>query len=213
MNVFLRDDQWQRQIRDKILAPYFYGEYAIDGRYVFIDKGKLATRLQREYAVDTILQGKNGDAICIEEKIVRWPGANRGRLRENGYSAFTLETMTCTVPGRERKGWMEYGEADYLLYCFCNREETALNCYLIDFPALKDWFWPRIDTWSVTTTEQLNRSECRIVPIAEVEDSVPCWQRRAGPYDGADDFSNSLNVGYSAIRDRMAAGGPGWEPK
>jgi N6-adenosine-specific RNA methylase IME4 len=33
------------------------------------------------------------------------------------------------------------------------------------------------------------------------------------PYDGQDDFAKSLDVGYAAIRDRVAAGGPGWEPK
>jgi len=32
-------------------------------------------------------------------------------------------------------------------------------------------------------------------------------------YDGQDDFAKSLDVGYGAIRKRVAAGGPGWEPK
>lgn len=34
-----------------------------------------------------------------------------------------------------------------------------------------------------------------------------------GEYNGRDDFAKSLEVGYAAIRERMAAGGPGWEPK
>jgi hypothetical protein len=42
MNLFLRDDLWQRRMRDEILAPAFYGKYALNGRYVFIDKGRLA---------------------------------------------------------------------------------------------------------------------------------------------------------------------------
>lgn len=33
------------------------------------------------------------------------------------------------------------------------------------------------------------------------------------PYDGQQDFAQSLLVAYAAIRDRMAAGGLGWEPK
>jgi N6-adenosine-specific RNA methylase IME4 len=32
-------------------------------------------------------------------------------------------------------------------------------------------------------------------------------------YNGQDDFAKSLEVGYAAIRERKAAGGPGWEPK
>lgn len=31
-------------------------------------------------------------------------------------------------------------------------------------------------------------------------------------YDAMDDFARSLEVGYIAIRERIAAGGPGWEP-
>jgi hypothetical protein len=32
-------------------------------------------------------------------------------------------------------------------------------------------------------------------------------------YDAADDFAKSLEVGYAAIRERVAAGGPGWTPR
>ena len=32
-------------------------------------------------------------------------------------------------------------------------------------------------------------------------------------YDATDDFAKSLDVGYQAIRARVAAGGPGWTPK
>ncbi len=32
-------------------------------------------------------------------------------------------------------------------------------------------------------------------------------------YDGQDDFAKSREVGFAAIRERMAAGGPGWVPK
>jgi DNA N-6-adenine-methyltransferase (Dam) len=37
--------------------------------------------------------------------------------------------------------------------------------------------------------------------------------RDAPPYDAADDFAKSLEEGYRAIRERVAAGGPGWTPK
>jgi hypothetical protein len=37
--------------------------------------------------------------------------------------------------------------------------------------------------------------------------------QEAFAYDGQDDFAKSLDVGYEAIRERVAAGGPGWKPK
>src|SRR5262249_48437774 len=44
---------------------------------------------------------------------------------------------------------------------------------------------------------------------------IPEWERRlrSRKYDAMDDFAKSLDVGYAAIRERMKAGGPGWEPK
>ena len=170
MSDFDRDNAWQRRMRNEILAPSFYGRYSCEGRYVFIDKGRLATLLQKRYAVDTIAQGKAGTAVCIEEKIVRWP-EKRGRP----YDAFTLETRSCTVPGHEADGWMVYGMADYLLYCFADRAESALRCYLIKFAPLQKWFWGRYFKYSTTITEQINHTECRVVPIADVEAAVPCW--------------------------------------
>jgi hypothetical protein len=52
-----------------------------------------------------------------------------------------------------------------------------------------------------------------------------CWDRnyrgdiivrriwaREKPYDALDDFAKSLDVGFAHIRERVAAGGPGWTP-
>jgi hypothetical protein len=172
MNDFERDNAWQRRIRDEILAPSFYGQFALEGRYVFIDKGRLATILQQRYAVDTIVQARDGAALCIEEKIVRWPGYR--------YAAFALETHSCTVPGRESSGWMIYGEADFLLYCF-QIECGDLDCWLIDFPKLQAWFWPRETTFPpFRMSETINKTAGRIVPIKDVHCAVPAWRRRIG---------------------------------
>ncbi len=168
MSGFARDNEWQRGVRDRVLAPGFYGSYAVEGRYVFIDKGRLATKLQREFAVDTIVQGKNGAAICIEEKIVRWPGRK--------YTAFTLETQSCTVPGHESAGWMTYAEADYLLYCF-EEADGSLDCYLIDFPKLQEWFWKRDTEFPIFHMTTENRTTGRVVPIMVVCAAVPTWRR------------------------------------
>ncbi len=170
MNDFRRDDAWQRGVRDAILAPGFYGKYAVDGRYVVIDKGALATQLQRDYAVDTIAQGKHGAAVCIEEKIVRWP-EKRGRP----YDCFSLETKSCTIPGHEKPGWMFYGRADYLLYAFQQRDCT-LDVWLIDFPKLQSWFWPLEATFPIFRMKERNMSAGRVVPINDVQNAVPSRQ-------------------------------------
>ena len=41
-----------------------------------------------------------------------------------------------------------------------------------------------------------------------------CWGNETDKfkYDGQDDFAKSLDVAYESIRERKAAGGPGWEP-
>jgi hypothetical protein len=38
------------------------------------------------------------------------------------------------------------------------------------------------------------------------------WRAPSRPYDAADDFSRSLDDCYRAVRERVAAGGKGWEP-
>lgn len=176
--VFERDDAWQKSVRDAVLAPGFYKKYATDGRYVVIDKGRLATLWQKRYAVDTIAQGKNGAAVCIEEKIVRWPGYH--------YASFCLETKSCTVPGFESPGWMFYGEADFLLYCFAvassegrTDEVEELNCWLIDFPKLQEWFWPREQNYpEFRNYNTINKSAGRKVLVKDVHRAVPAWQRK-----------------------------------
>tara|TARA_Y100000310_G_scaffold338778_1_gene429425 strand:- start:1149 stop:1691 length:543 start_codon:yes stop_codon:yes gene_type:complete len=168
-NDFDRDNNWQRCIRDRILAPHFYGKYATDGRYVFIDKGRMATILQRQYAVDTIVQGKDGSAVCIEEKIVRWPGKE--------YQAVCLETDSCTKQGHESLGWMHYGQADFLLYCFCNADETQLRAFLFDFQKLKEWFWEVAETLpGFGPLNTFNATKGRLADLATIEQAgVPMW--------------------------------------
>ena len=39
---------------------------------------------------------------------------------------------------------------------------------------------------------------------------VTSWSWRSGDYDAQGDFAKSLEEGYRAIRERVAAGGPGW---
>jgi hypothetical protein len=41
---------------------------------------------------------------------------------------------------------------------------------------------------------------------------APAAAERELPYDGARDFEQSINACYRAVRERVAAGGKGWEP-
>lgn len=161
-HLFEVDAAWSQQKRDSHLI-HFYQKYAVDGRYVFVDKSACSTIMQKQLAVDTIIQARGGASWCIEEKIERWPGYTR--------SNFALETDSCTVPGRERKGWMHYAQADYLLYAF-EQENGDLDAYLIHFPQLRSWFWNVQERYSSHTMETLNRTRFKKVPIADVRRSV-----------------------------------------
>jgi hypothetical protein len=152
------DNEAQRRVRDLVLGPGLYGPFSLDGRYVYIDKGRLASILQQRYAVDTILQRADGTATCVEEKIVR-----------DEYAALTLETMSCTIPGRESDGWMKYGKADWLNYAMC-RDDGNVVCHIIDFRELQNAFWPEATRFGETVTEQNNRTACRIVPLSWINE-------------------------------------------
>lgn len=176
MNDFASDDAWQRDMRDRILVPGFYEVRALHGhRYVFMDKGRCARLLQKRLAVDTVMQTRANGTVCIEEKIVRWP-----EKKGEPHTAFFLETESCTVPGYESPGWMTYAEADYLLYCF-EQQDGGLDCYLIDFPKLRKWFWERDTTFPYSRQPEKNQTAGRVVPIKVVRAAVPTWRVKIPP--------------------------------
>lgn len=164
MNDFHANNAWQRNIRDNILKPYFYDVHAVGGRYVFLDKGALSTQLQREYAVDTVVQGRSGAAVFVEEKIIS--------KRERPLTAFFLETDSCTVPGHQKEGWMHYGKADKLLWCF-EQKDGSLDCYMLDFQKLKTWFWTCYEKYPAFTMREQNKTRGRLVPIVDVLAVLP----------------------------------------
>lgn len=197
MNDFDRDNIWQRKVRDSVLAPGYYGLYSTGGRYVFIDKGRLATILQKRFAVDTILQGKDGEAVCIEEKIVRWPGYR--------YRSYCLETDSCTKPGHESQGWMHYGQADFLLYCFMQPDQ--LECHLIDFQKLKAWFWPIASTLpSFGPLDTINRSAGRKARIDVAKAAgVPVFVKHLKPNPADPHFTELFPGACQTLLDAMEA--------
>jgi hypothetical protein len=164
---FVDADAWQRGLRDAILVPLFYRPLFGDAWRFFPGRHPM----QRK-GIDTAVVYR-GEVKYIDEKIVAWP------KRGTPYTAFALETWSCTVEGYERAGWMFFGMADWMLYCFADESETALDCYLISFPKLKDWFWSLGEHYfPATRTDQFNHSECHVVPIDAVREAVPmrCYQ-------------------------------------
>jgi len=161
-DTFHADNVWQLGIRDRIIIP-FYRRHFEEGRFVVIDKGGLATLIQRQYAIDTIGQGPNGGCYAIEEKIVRWPKNNVPHDR------FFLETYSCTRPGRVRVGWMHYCRADRLHYCFVNEGDNSLTSYMFPFAELKRWVFANVSRFEThTLRDTVNCSAGLKVPIGEL---------------------------------------------
>jgi len=151
VNEFLSDDKFQRAKRDTILVPFLYDRYfweryrLLDGEWDYQSRG-----------IDTLIFNGTGAPTHIEEKIVR-----------EKHTAFALETKSCTVEGYEKPGWMFYGEADRMLFCFT--VPKGLDCWWIDFPALQQWFWPQEKNFATFQMKTRNRTAGRVVPI----DAIP----------------------------------------
>jgi len=159
------DDDYQRRRRDEMLKP-FYQKFGHESRFVFMDKGKLSERLQKE-AIDTILQKEGNNIITIEEKIVRWPGYL--------YEKICLEFWSCTNKGYERPGWMAYGQCDFLFYCLTLSDGISALGYLMPFKKLQNWFFEnnRFARYPVWVSDQFNHTECRLVSIQDVLNDIP----------------------------------------
>lgn len=183
MNEFHEDDLWQREMRDAILVPDFY-DRRWPHKYEFIPH----TDKRAAGGVDTIVTKKDGGLITIDEKIVRWPEPPR----VGPYTAYALEVLSNSNPGREKDGWMKTNTVDYLLYCFADEKNFTLSCHLINFPVLKKWFWENEPTanWGIHIGTQINKTLCRVVKHEYVNDAgalttiVTC-QRTPKPNIGA----------------------------
>lgn len=147
MNDFTTDDAWQRQMRDKYLLPHYRRHFA---DFHFCDT--LVDEQRR--GIDTIIK-IGSKRFTVDEKIVR-----------KQYDAFALETKSCTVPGHEKTGWMFYGDADLLLYCFFI--DAGLDCYMMDFQKLRKWFWTCESTFAPFQMDTKNKTAGRVVPIRDV---------------------------------------------
>jgi hypothetical protein len=159
ISTFMAKNTEQRRLRDLFLPTYYKAMF--DGEYEFIEYGDA----RANGGVDTIAGGKR-----IDEKIVDWP-----KHKDDPYDAYALETMSCTVPGYKRPGWMWTNNVDYLLYCFASKDKLVLACHLIDFRQLRKWFYDQdLEQWPLWVSDEDNRSACRIVPFEELQEAVSC---------------------------------------
>ena len=153
----VRDDAWQRRMRDTILKPYFYDLKAKS--YRFLDGNMDAQKRD----LDTIANFGQGDRT-ISEKIVRYPVDDKtGVPWDKPYAKFALETENWGQPSG-----MSITEAMRLLYCFANLEETMLTCYYMDMQALKAWFKENGHKYKEWIDPKPNHSHCRLVWINDV---------------------------------------------
>lgn len=156
---FDRDKLWMQGAREKFLRPFYELHFS---SFEFVDAD-----------VDTIAVGrKSGKTFRIEEKLIRPP---HSLVR---FQNFLLETMSCTVPGHEREGWMVTSTADLLLYGFCGHGELTMDVHILDMPALKAWFWPRCDLFESHETEQINRTRVSKVPFGVIPREIRLGRTR-----------------------------------
>lgn len=72
MSEFIKKDKWQRDVRNRILKPN-YECTSHESRFVFCDKGNLATLLLREMAIETIIQLRDDGVFSTEENKSSYP--------------------------------------------------------------------------------------------------------------------------------------------
>src|SRR5690349_18394138 len=95
--------------RYRPLYERFFDFISYKNRYVFVDHSPGSVVVQRRLKADVIVQvGSEHKSVLVEIKTDFWPENNQPRPN------FFLETDSCTVLGRESKGWMRDSQADYL---------------------------------------------------------------------------------------------------
>ena len=171
---FVRDDEWQKQIAGKFLDPF----YRLRGWIVERFPGDHS--MQRLHVDVSLRRTKDGKPEhSIDEKIIR--GLRKGGPAEK----INLETWSCSVPGKEKRGWIDLDEpskATVLFVCHADvsdlsaeswRKVTCLDCVWIPFQPLRIWFWKQgEERWERNDNHQPNRSISRKVPITEIMANV-----------------------------------------
>jgi hypothetical protein len=146
LNELELDDQWQRGVFARLLAPVLR-DASFNGGIVFAGHDSAVPKLLQHLAhVDAVVQLPTGD-MALEFKLVRYPRRADGSPRSHHWSHFFLETWSCTVPDHETNGWMATSMADYLIWGQVSLRES-INCWPLPLPQLRDWarrHWRELD--------------------------------------------------------------------
>lgn len=136
----------------EILTPFIRAR-SFDGRFVLIEKGRLATELQKSVG-DAMLTGTDGKLWAVEVK------AEESNRHQNLF----LETWSNL--SRYTPGWMVTLNTDLLLYHFIREDEL----YVANFQRIKEWAFKSREIYSYperkqSKYDQLNDTWGRCVPI------------------------------------------------
>lgn len=122
-------------------------------RFTFIrGSSPFAIQLQK-MGIDTIAEVQ-GKLITIDEKV-----------RREKWNDILVETMSCTIKGREKKGWL-YHDTTFINYIMQN------DCYIINLKKLRDWFEQYKHIFEKKSTNQINKTEFYIVPLDILKQQV-----------------------------------------
>lgn len=166
---FKRDNEWQRRLAIRFLDPFYR------------QRGWRVTRYPDEHPmqrlhVDVMLT-KGEEVRRVDEKILH--GLRKGGPAEK----LNFEIMSCTVPGRERRGWGHPEEPNRSTHLFVSHAEDVseispdswkrvlfLECAWMPFPELRTWFWEMggDKRWPTYDNEQGQEGICSKVPFAEI---------------------------------------------
>lgn len=182
---FARDKAWAQGMAERFLDPLYARRGWTVRRYP-------GDHEQQRKHVDVLL-ARAGEQHRIDEKILR------GRRDGLPATKISYETMSCTIPGFETRGWGasdEENDCTILLIGFADTPDLSaqswtrvaeLDCLWIPFPPLREWFW-RMDgerRWERQHNGQGNGSISHKVPIAEILAEIPDAARFTIHADGA----------------------------
>jgi hypothetical protein len=166
----------------------FLGHQSEGGRFVLINKGRLARDLQLSHG-DAFLNVRDHGLIAVEFK---------SELVHTG----NLFIETWSNRSRFKRGWLDHLDTDMLLYYFRDREVL----YSIPFQALKHWafrvehpkypgVYGRLAGFREVCQqkhEQLNDTWGRLVPVYIIRKEVGCkeWhQKDSGEWQVTEHFA------------------------
>ncbi|MGQ9571493.1 MAG: hypothetical protein ACUVUQ_11795 [Thermodesulfovibrionales bacterium] len=151
-----------------ILLKEYWSLNSFEGRFVLAG----SEFLQKTHGIDIILQDlDDSNEIKIDTKHVR-----------GSYDSLYLEEMSCSVEGKEKKGWIlkEDGWPDLIFYAFwpicrgCYEDCFSFECkkpayceaFVCKFELLRKWFIQERELYKYHVNEfTVNKTSGRIVPI------------------------------------------------